>query len=209
MKLSSNQLDFASQNPKEMALALKRKGVMRGGFNKVTKEVCLSYAKGNSTFKDASYSLEVKLSNAFANNANNAKRREVCQLVLFNFNVFLKQEGIHCLKNYSFMNIDMGNNNSIEGQSCAIFQNKEGEYCGVILTDQEYNFASTLRIPIEQYWIAKHMKLNDSSMVKIYIYNIVDHAYQPIQYPADRIAIAFQQSKVVIEQVDIEYKKIA
>lgn len=209
MKLSSNQLDFASQNPKEMAKALKAKGFMRGGFNKVTKEVCLSYAKGNVTFKDASYLLDIRLSDEFANNAKNAKRREACQLVLSNFKDFIQEEGLQCLKNFSIIKIDMGNNNSIGGQSCAIFQNKEGQYCGVILTEQEYNFASTLRIPVEQYWIAKYMNLNDSSMVKIYVYNTAEHSYQWIQYPADRIAIAFQQSKTVIEQVDIEFKKIA
>lgn len=209
MKLSSNQLDFASQNPKEMAKILKRTSGGKRGFYQVTKEVCLLYAKGDLTFKDASYLLEVRLSEDFAINAINTKKREACQLVLSSFKDFIQEEGLQCLKNFSIIKIDMGNNNSIGGQSCAIFQNKEGQYCGVILTEQEYNFASTLRIPVEQYWIAKYMKLNDSSMVKIYVYNTAEHSYQWIQYPADRIAIAFQQSKVVIEQVDIEYKKIA
>jgi hypothetical protein len=209
LKLSSNQLDFASQNPKEMAKALKAKGFMRGGFNKVTKEVCLSYAKGNITFKDASYLLDIRLSDEFANNDKNAKKRLVCQSVLVDFKDFIKEEGLQCLKSYSLMNIDMGNNHSIGGQSCAIFQNAEGESCGVILTDHDYNPASTLRIPIEQYWIAKHMKMNDSTLVKIYVYNMEGKSYQLIQYPAERIEIAFKQSKTVIEQVDIEFKKIA
>ncbi|WP_282635482.1 CotH kinase family protein [Sphingobacterium thalpophilum] len=59
MKLSCRQLDLAQQNPKGMAQMLKQNSFIKGGFNKVTHEVCYSLAKGVVDYNDAKRLLEI------------------------------------------------------------------------------------------------------------------------------------------------------
>lgn len=208
MKLSCRQLDFAQENPKRMAQMLKSSNVIKGGFNKVTHEVCYSLAKGIVDFNDAKVLLEIRLRDSFKDNKTNRKRRELCQVVLHNFYTFLMQEGLTCVLNYSEINLRVKDGHMIGGHSCAIFKDLNGNPVGVVLTDKEFDFGSTLRLPIEQYWIARKMKASNLSAVRVFVYNTVDHSYQSISFSDERIRYVLERSSEVITRVEIELKDI-
>lgn len=208
MKLSCKQLDQAQENPKEIAKMLLTTVAIKGGFNKVTHEVCYALAKGHFSYEEAKDWLEIRLSEEFKDNPRNRKRRKKCQEVLDSFFQFLEEEGLRCVQNYSRMNIDLTAGHSIGGHGCAIFKNMNGQYRGVIITDREFDFSRSLRIPIEQYWISKKMQLEDSDSVEIYVYNAQEHSYQCIMYSLDKIRYVLSRSYEVIKMVDAEMKKI-
>jgi len=208
MKLSCRQLDFAQENPKGMAQILKQSNIIKGGFNKVTHEVCYSLAKGIVDYNDARVLLEIRLRDSFKDNKTNRKRRELCQVVLFNFYTFLMQEGLTCVLNYSEINLRLKDGHIIGGHSCAIFKDLNGNPVGVVLTDREFDFGNTLRLPIEQYWIARKMKATSLSAVQVFVYNTVDHSYQTISYSDERIQYVLDRSSEVITRVEIELKEI-
>jgi hypothetical protein len=191
-----------------MAQMLKNNNVIKGGFNKVTHEVCYSLAKGFVDFNDAKVLLEIRLRDSFKDNKTNRKRRELCQVVLYNFYTFLMQEGLTCVLNYSEINLRLNNGHMIGGHSCAIFKDLNRNPVGVVLTDKEFDFGSTLRLPIEQYWIARKMKASNLSVVRVFVYNTVDHSYQSISFSDDRIQYVLEQSSEVITIVEEELKEI-
>lgn len=208
MRLSCKQLDFAQENPKGMAQLLKTVAIVRGGFNKVTHEICYSLAKGNINFQEAKTFLEIRLRDEFADNRKNRKRRELCLAVLENFYTFLTEEGLSCVLNYSQMNVKLKDGHTIGGQSCAVFKDSYGHPVGVVLTDREFDFGNTLRLPIEQYWIARKMKATSLSAVRVFVYNTVDHSYQTISYSDERIQYVLDRSSEVITKVEIELQEI-
>ena len=208
MRLSCRQLDFANMNPKGMAQLLKVAAIVRGGFNKITQEICYSLAKGNINFKEAQTFLEIRLREEFADNRRNRKRRELCQVVLENFYTFLTQEGLSCVLNYSLMNVKLKDGHTIGGQSCAVFKDSFGNPAGVVLTESEFDFGNTLRLPIEQYWISRRMKATSLSAVRVFVYNTVDHSYQTISYSDERIQYVLKRSSEVITRVEIELQEI-
>lgn len=209
MKLSCRQLDEAQRNPKDVAKMLLTVNAMKSGFNKVTYEVCYQLAKGLISYQEAKYLLEVRLSEEFKNNAKNKKRRAMCQHTLDNFYEFIQEEGLTCVQNYSLMHVTLASGHIIGGQGCAIFKNAEGQPVGVIISVGEFDFASTMRIPIEQYWIAKRLKLDDEGAVDIYVYNTLEQSYQTISYSKERIAYTLDRANEVIGEVELEMKKIA
>ncbi|WP_462093943.1 hypothetical protein [Sphingobacterium hungaricum] len=200
---------MASINPRAVAQQMLSQNSIRGGFNKVTKEVCLALAKGTYDYVYARELLNMRLTHEFKNNAKNMKKVNICITNLYNFNLFLVSERLKCIQNYSKLNISLGDDQFIIGQGCAIFKDIEDSFCGVILTDKEFDFGNTLRIPIEQYWIAKKMKLSDTKNVRIYIYHLIENSYQTIQYAKERIDLVLIQSRKVLENVEIELKKIS
>lgn len=208
MKLSCRQLDFAQENPKRMAQMLKNSNIIKGGFNKVTHEVCYSLAKGIVDYNDAKVLLEIRLRDSFKDNKTNRKRRELCQVVLYNFYTFLVQEGLTCVLNFSEINLRVKDGHMIGGHSCAIFKDLNGNPVGVVLTDREFDFGSTLRLPIEQYWIARKMKASNLSAVRVFVYNTFDHSYQSISFSDERIRYVLERSSEVITRVEIELKDI-
>lgn len=209
MKLSCKQLDEAQRNPKDVAKMLLTVNVMKGGFNKVTYEVCYQLAKGLISYQDAKCLLEVRLSEGFKDKAKNRKRRASCQRTLDCFYEFVQEEGLTCILNYSNMHVPLLDGHVIGGQSCAIFRNSEGQGVGVVITDREYDFGSTLRIPIEQYWISKKLQLSAEDDVIIYVYNTTDQSYQPISYSWDKIEYILEEANTVIGNVVLEMKKMA
>ena len=208
MKLSCRQLDFAQENPKSMAKMLKSSNVIKGGFNKVTHEVCYSLAKGIVNYNDAKVLLEIRLRDSFKDNKTNRKRRESCQIILHNFYLFLMQEGLTCVLNFSEISLRLKDGHVIGGHSCAIFKDFDGNPVGVVLTDREFDFGSTLRLPIEQYWIARKMKASTPSVVRVFVYNTVDHFYQAISFSDERIQYVLDRSSEVISRVEIELREI-
>ncbi|MCS4226900.1 hypothetical protein [Sphingobacterium sp. BIGb0165] len=122
MKLSCRQLDFAQENPKGMAQMLKQNNFIKGGFNKVTQEVCYSLAKGIVDYNDAKVLLEIRLRESFKDNKTNRKRRELCQVVLYNFYTFLMQEGLSIVLNYSEINLRLKDGHMIGGHSCCVYR---------------------------------------------------------------------------------------
>ncbi|RKO68992.1 hypothetical protein D7322_24700 [Sphingobacterium puteale] len=208
MRLSCRQLDFAQADPKGMAQVLKQNNFIKGGFNKVTHEVCFSLAKGIVDYNEAKRLLEIRLRDTFKDNKANRRRRELCQVVLHNFYTFLIQEGLTCILNYSEINLRLEDGHMIGGQSCAIFKDLDGNPVGVVLTDREFDFGSTLRLPIEQYWISRKMKATSLSAVRVFVYNTVDHSYQTISYSDERIQYVLKRSSEVITKVEIELQEI-
>lgn len=208
MKLSCRQLDFAQENPKGMAQMLKQNNFIKAGFNKVTQEVCFSLAKGIVDYNEAKRLLEIRLRDTFKDNKANRKRRESCQIVLHNFYLFLMQEGLTCVLNYSEISLRLKDGHVIGGHSCAIFKDLEGNPVGVVLTDREFDFGNTLRLPIEQYWISRKMKVTSLSAVRVFVYNTVDHSYQTISYSDERIQYVLKRSSEVITKVEIELQEI-
>ncbi|OJZ00034.1 MAG: hypothetical protein BGP15_00060 [Sphingobacterium sp. 40-24] len=209
MKLSCRQLDFAQENPKGMAQMLQQNTIIKGGFNKVTHEVCYSLAKGIVDYNDAKVLLEIRLRDSFKDNKTNRKRRELCQVVLYNFYTFLVQEGLTCVLNFSEINLRVKDGHMIGGHSCAIFKDLNGNPVGVVLTDREFDFGSTLRLPIEQYWIARKMKASSPSAVRVFVYNTLEHSYnKPISFSDERIQYVLQRCSEVITTVEIELKEI-
>lgn len=208
MKLSCRQLDFAQENPKKMAQMLKSSNVIKGGFNKVTQEVCFSLAKGIVYYNEAKRLLEIRLRDTFKDNKVNRKRRESCQVILHNFYLFLMQEGLTCVLNYSEINLRLKDGHMIGGHSCAIFRDLEGNPVGVVLTDREFVFGNTLRLPIEQYWIARKMKASSLSKVRVFVYNTMDHSYQAISFSDERIQYVLERSSQVITRVEVELQEI-
>ncbi|MGJ1408361.1 hypothetical protein ACR78Z_01700 [Sphingobacterium thalpophilum] len=208
MKLSCRQLDFAQQDPKGMAQMLKQNSFIKGGFNKVTHEVCYSLAKGVVDYNDAKRLLEIRLRDAFKDNKANRKRRESCQIILHNFYLFLMQEGLTCVLNFSEISLRLKDGHVIGGHSCAIFKDLDGNPVGVVLTDREFDFGSTLRLPIEQYWIARKMKASSISKVRVFVYNTIDHSYQAISFSDERIQYVLERSSQVITNVEIELQEI-
>lgn len=209
MKLSCRQLDQAQSNPKEVAKMLMNPKVIKGGFNKVTYEVCYQLAKGQVTYKEAKYRLEVRLSEDFKDTAKNRKRRASCQRTLDCFYEFVQEEGLVCILNYSNMHVPLVDGHIIAGQSCAIFRNSEGQGVGVVITDTEYDFGSTLRIPLEQYWISKKLQLNAEDDVIIYVYNTTDQSYQSVSYHWDKIEYMLEKANKVIGNVVLEMERMA
>jgi len=207
MKLSCRQLDLAQENPKEMAKMLDSKSGMRRGFNQVTHQLCYALAKGQLSFLDAKSQLEMRLSIEFKDSPRNRKRRQVCQKILSDFYDFLQEEKLSCVLNHSLMKIKLSGGNAIEGHGCAIFKNHIGTYKGVILTDKEFNYGSTLRLPVEQYWIAQKLRLSSMEDVEIFIYYTNDSSYQAIRFNAERIDYVLKKSNDVIALVESEMKK--
>jgi len=209
MRLSCRQLDFAQANPKGMAQMLKQNNFIKGGFNKVTQEVCFSLAKGIVDYNEAKRLLEIRLRDTFKDNKANRRRRELCQIVLHNFYTFLIEEGLTCVLNYSEIDLRLEDGHMIGGHSCAIFKDLDGNPVGVVLTDREFDFGSTLRLPIEQYWIARKMKASSPSVVRVFVYNTIEHSYnQPISFSDERIQYVLQRCSEVITRVEIELKDI-
>ncbi|MCS4226417.1 hypothetical protein, partial [Sphingobacterium sp. BIGb0165] len=92
--------------------------------------------------------------------------------------------------------------------SCAIFKDLNGNPVGVVLTDREFDFGSTLRLPIEQYWIARKMKASSLSKVRVFVYNTIDHSYQAISFSDERIQYVLERSSQVINRVEVELQEI-
>lgn len=209
MKLSCRQLDLAQENPKEIAKMLGVKSGMRRGFNQVTHQLCYALAKGYLSFLDAKSQLEMRLSLEFKDTTKNRKRRQECQKILSDFYDFLQEEKLTCVLNYSLMKIELSGGNAIEGHGCSIFKNDIGAYKGVILTDIEFDFSNTLRLPVEQYWISQKLHLKDIEEVDMFIYYTNDSSYQSIRFSLERIDYVLKKSNDVISMVESEIKKIS
>lgn len=208
MKLSCKQLDQAQRNPKEVAKMLLNPTVFRGGFNKVTHEVCYQLAKGLMTYKDAKYLLEDRLKEEFKDNSRNRKRRAECHKRLDNFYDFIQEEGLVCVQNFSHMRVELPGGNVIGGHGCSIFKDENGQCVGVIISTDEFDFLTTIRIPIEQYWIAQKLKLDSETHVIIYVYNMANQSYQSISYPWTKIVCMLEEANSVINRVELEMKNM-
>lgn len=208
MKLSCKQLDQAQRNPKEVAKMLLNPTLFWGGFNKVTYEVCYQLAKGLLSYNDAKHLLEDRLKEEFKDNSRNWKRRTECQKKLDSFYDFIQEEGIVCVQNFSHMRVELPGGNVIGGHGCSIFKDENGQSAGVIISSNEFDFSTTIRIPIEQYWITQKLKLDSETHVIIYVYNMADQSYQSISYPWDKIECMLEKANSVINRVELEIKNM-
>src|SRR5690606_23611627 len=132
LKMSIKQVERANGNPQAVANELNDAKTLRKGFRQHTIEICLQYGKGLLSLEDARDNLQIRLS-SFKDNTKNRATRKQCYDFLDNFAYFIEEYGFTVIQNYAHVEIVIDPQNKIAGQSCPIFMQENGRYCGVIM----------------------------------------------------------------------------
>lgn len=205
IKLNTKQIQQGLYNPKALAKSLvSEQRRLNKGFRAVTLEICYELGKGLYTITDASKELENKLMNKFSNSKRNLARRSDCQIILHEFYDFLEHMNLSCVLNFTRVNIPIGTNRKISGNSCPIFKQKNGRYAGLIIVDDEYDFSDNLRTNLEKHIIAKRMNVSDIKEVDLFLFRLVDCSYELIYVKELEPQQMFKEIRNIFDNVEVE-----
>lgn len=176
LKMSIKQVVRASGNPLEVANELSNDKTLRKGFRQHTIEICLQYGKGSLTIDEARDKLQIRLS-SFKDNKKNRLTGKKCFEILDSFDYFLKEYGLKVIQNYAQVEITISHQNRIVGQSCPIFIQENGRFCGVIMVNGEFDYTS-IRTPIEKIAIAKKLNLKSTDEIDMYLFHMDSYSHE-------------------------------
>lgn len=176
LKMSIKQVERAHGNPQAVANELNNAKILRKGFRQHTIEICLQYGKGLLSLEEARDNLQIRLS-SFKDSEKNRVIRNHHYEILDNFAYFIEEYGLKVIQNYAHVEIVIDPQNKIAGQSCPIFMQENGRYCGVIMVNGEYDYTS-IRNPIEKIAIAKKLKLKSLDEIDMYLFHMDSYSHE-------------------------------